>query len=78
MPVSEKYWWKLVALFFLGWILMYADRTILNPVIGQNLTGWIADTLGSMKVGFYLAAILLLIGMVVFTFTTENKEEITA
>ena len=35
MPVSEKYWWKLVALFFLGWILMYADRTILNPVMGQ-------------------------------------------
>ena len=35
MPVSEKYWWKVVALCFLGWILMYADRTILNPVMGQ-------------------------------------------
>lgn len=35
MPVSEKYWWKVVALCFAGWILMYADRTILNPVMGQ-------------------------------------------
>lgn len=35
IPVSEKYWWKVVALCFFGWILMYADRTILNPVMGQ-------------------------------------------
>jgi MFS family permease len=33
MPVSEKYWWKLVALCFVGWILMYADRTIFNPIM---------------------------------------------
>lgn len=32
IPVSEKYWWKVVALSFVGWILMYADRTILNPL----------------------------------------------
>ncbi len=35
VPVSERYWWKVVALGFFGWILMYADRTILNPVMGQ-------------------------------------------
>lgn len=35
ITVSEKYWWKLVAICFLGWILMYADRTILNPVMGE-------------------------------------------
>ena len=35
VPVSEKYWWKMVFLCFLGWILMYADRTILNPVMGK-------------------------------------------
>lgn len=35
MPVSERYWWKVVALCFVGWILMYADRTILNPVMGK-------------------------------------------
>jgi len=34
MPVSERYWWKVVALCFFGWILMYADRTILNPIMG--------------------------------------------
>ncbi|WML37129.1 MFS transporter [Clostridium sp. OS1-26] len=35
MPVSERYWWRVVTLCFLGWILMYADRTILNPVMGK-------------------------------------------
>ncbi|WP_426351167.1 MFS transporter [Alloiococcus sp. CFN-8] len=35
MSVSERYWWKVVALCFFGWILMYADRTILNPVMGK-------------------------------------------
>ncbi|GAB6110166.1 MFS transporter [Fusibacter bizertensis] len=34
MPVSERYWWKVVALCFVGWILMYADRTIFNPIMG--------------------------------------------
>ncbi|WP_033827510.1 MFS transporter [Bacillus andreraoultii] len=32
VEVSEKYWWKVVILFTIGWALMYADRTILNPV----------------------------------------------
>ena len=35
MNVSEQYWWKVVALCFAGWILMYADRTILGPVMGK-------------------------------------------
>ena len=35
MNVSERYWWKVVALCFAGWVLMYADRTILNPVMGK-------------------------------------------
>lgn len=35
MNVSERYWWKVVALCFAGWILMYADRTILGPVMGN-------------------------------------------
>lgn len=47
MPQNEKnngnpsgkkelipYWWKVVFVFTLGWIFMYADRTILNPVMG--------------------------------------------
>lgn len=35
VPVSERYWWKMVVLCFIGWIFMYADRTILNPVMGN-------------------------------------------
>lgn len=31
--VLIPYWTKVVAVFFLGWIFMYADRTILNPVM---------------------------------------------
>ncbi|WP_315118197.1 MFS transporter [uncultured Clostridium sp.] len=48
-----------------------------GSIIAPYITGWIADTLGSMKIGFYLAAALLLVGMIVFSFTKENKEEIT-
>ncbi|WP_223068344.1 MFS transporter [Paenibacillus caui] len=29
------YWFKIVVVFFLGWVFMYADRTILNPVMGN-------------------------------------------
>lgn len=29
------YWWITVGMFWLGWIFMYADRTILNPVMGE-------------------------------------------
>ena len=28
-------WWITVFMFWLGWIFMYADRTILNPVMGD-------------------------------------------
>ena len=32
--VSNAYWKKVVAIFFVGWILMYATRTIFNPIMG--------------------------------------------
>ena len=32
--VSDHYWIKVVAIFFVGWILMYATRTIFNPIMG--------------------------------------------
>lgn len=32
--VSDTYWIKVVAIFFIGWILMYATRTIFNPIMG--------------------------------------------
>nr|WP_161902756.1 MFS transporter [Enterococcus sp. CU12B] len=34
VKVSNNYWMKVVAIFFVGWILMYATRTIFNPVMG--------------------------------------------
>ncbi|WP_195513338.1 MFS transporter [Enterococcus sp. 1001283B150225_161107_E12] len=32
--VSDTYWIKVVVIFFIGWILMYATRTIFNPIMG--------------------------------------------
>ncbi|MFD1126196.1 MFS transporter [Lentilactobacillus raoultii] len=50
-------WWKVIGLCFTGWALIYADRTILNPVMPQ-----IADTfhinnaeLGIISSLFFLA-----------------------
>lgn len=34
VQVSDSYWIKVVAIFFVGWILMYATRTIFNPIMG--------------------------------------------
>lgn len=34
VQVSQNYWIKTVAIFFVGWILMYATRTIFNPIMG--------------------------------------------
>ncbi|MCQ9209321.1 MFS transporter [Granulicatella seriolae] len=34
VKVSNTYWIKVVAIFFIGWILMYATRTIFNPIMG--------------------------------------------
>ncbi|GCF95268.1 MFS transporter [Enterococcus florum] len=34
VKVSDTYWIKVVAIFFVGWILMYATRTIFNPIMG--------------------------------------------
>jgi MFS family permease len=56
VPVGERYWWKVVALCFVGWILMYADRTILNPlmpVIGQQF-GLNNAALGLVNSVFFL------------------------
>jgi len=56
IPVAEKYWWKLVALCFVGWILMYADRTIFNPimiVIGKEF-GLSKSALGLANSIFFL------------------------
>lgn len=33
-------WWVTIFLFWLGWIFMYADRTVLNPVMGELEKIW--------------------------------------
>ncbi|MDR1183905.1 MAG: MFS transporter [Coriobacteriales bacterium] len=56
VPVGERYWWKVVTLCFLGWILMYADRTILNPlmpVLGEQF-GLNNAALGLVNSVFFL------------------------
>ncbi|AZP03911.1 MFS transporter [Jeotgalibaca ciconiae] len=34
VSVNERYWWRVVLLSFIGWIIMYATRTIFNPIMG--------------------------------------------
>ncbi len=46
-----------------------------GAILAPYITGWIADTTGSMKVGFYLASVLLLIGMVIFITFAEDKND---
>ncbi|MCT3392529.1 MFS transporter [Lentilactobacillus hilgardii] len=44
-----------------------------GSILAPYLTGWISDQFGSMQIGFYLAAVLLLVGLVLFTFTNDKK-----
>ncbi len=57
VSVSEKYWWKVVILSFLGWILIYADRTIINPIQGEigKAFGLTNAQLGLISSVFFLA-----------------------
>ncbi len=57
MPVSEQYFWRVVALSFVGWIFIYGDRTILNPVqkiIGAEF-GLDNASIGLMSSAFFFA-----------------------
>ena len=44
-----------------------------GSILAPYITGYIADKAGSMKSGFYLAAVLLFVGMIVFGFASEDK-----
>lgn len=50
------YWVKAVSVFFLGWVFMYATRTILNPVMGdiQNEFSLSDANLGLISSMFFL------------------------
>lgn len=55
------YWYTVVTLLFLGWIFMYADRTILNPVMTTLQAQWglSKSELGLMNSWFFLSYALL-------------------
>lgn len=58
---QSKYWITTIILFFLGWVLIYAGRSIVSPVMGEirlsfGLTG--AQTGGIMSL-FFIAYTLL-------------------
>ena len=44
-----------------------------GSILAPFVTGWIADQFGSMQAGFYLGAIMLLIGLIVFSFADEKR-----
>jgi MFS family permease len=50
-------WWITVFLFWLGWVFMYADRTVLTPVMKdiQNEFGLTATQLGLISSAFFLS-----------------------
>ena len=53
----NAYWIKLVIIFFLGWIVIYAGRSVLSPLIGELQTQFglnKAETGGIMSL-FFLA-----------------------
>jgi MFS family permease len=54
-------WWITVFLFWLGWVFMYADRTVLNPVMKdiQNEFGLNATQLGLISSLFFLSYAIL-------------------
>lgn len=51
------YWQALLAVFFLGWVFMYADRTVLSPVLPAIGREWRLSTgqLGLISSLFFLA-----------------------
>lgn len=44
-----------------------------SSILAPFLTGFISDQFGSMQLGFYLAAALLLFGTIVFSFVREAE-----
>ena len=54
-------WWITVFVFWLGWVFMYADRTILNPVMKDIQTefGLSGTQLGLISSAFFLSYALL-------------------
>lgn len=46
-----------------------------GSILAPYITGFLADTVGSMKIGFYLACILQVIGLIVFAVLAKDTKE---
>ncbi|HLZ24478.1 MAG TPA: MFS transporter [Ktedonobacterales bacterium] len=55
--MRPRYWHIVLAVFFLGWVFMYADRTVLSPVLATIGSEWRLSTsqLGLISSLFFLA-----------------------
>lgn len=45
---------------------------MMGSTLAPYITGYISDTSGSMQIGFYLASILLIVGLLIFTFVAKD------
>ena len=54
-------WWITIFLFWLGWVFMYADRTVLNPVMKdiQSEFGLSGTELGLISSFFFFSYAIL-------------------
>lgn len=48
-----------------------------GSILAPYVTGFLADSLGSMQVGFYLSCVLLLIGLGIFAVLAKENEKET-
>lgn len=49
-----------------------------SSILAPYITGYLVDTTGSMRSGFFLAMVLLFIGLAAMIFTTEKRRTRTA
>lgn len=58
---DERYWRRLVAVFFAGWVLMYANRTVLSPLLSLLEGQWSMTRaqLGLLNSAFFLMYTLM-------------------
>lgn len=55
--VSNRYWIKIVIIFFLGWVCIYAGRSVFSPIIGEIKEAYDIDNAqaGGIMSLFFLA-----------------------
>lgn len=58
---GDRYWRRLVLLFFLGWLFIYANRTVLSPLLSglETQWGWSRARLGWLNSAFFLVYTLM-------------------